>query len=221
MSPARCLRTLAQGLEKTMSFPDFFARAPILRLRDPLAAFLGATADAHGVLEYRFEDAVRLAGHSCPTVAAAFLMNRAALAALYGEELPMRGDLRVEFAGALEDGVVGVIAAVTSLITGAAGEGGFRGLGGRFGRRQKLLFGQSMGQGELRFSRLDNGRAVTVAARLEHVPVDPGMSGAMAGALADPAGPEAGEFRRLWQDRVRRILLDHADDPRVFAVRPV
>jgi hypothetical protein len=27
------------------------------------------------------------------------------------------------------------------------------------------------------------------------------------------------EFGRLWQDRVRRILVDHADDPAVVKVR--
>jgi hypothetical protein len=27
------------------------------------------------------------------------------------------------------------------------------------------------------------------------------------------------EFGRLWQDRVRRILIEHADDPEVVKVR--
>jgi hypothetical protein len=27
------------------------------------------------------------------------------------------------------------------------------------------------------------------------------------------------EFGRLWQDRVRRLLIDHADDPAVVKVR--
>lgn len=51
-----------------MRHPEFFDAVPPLRLRDPLAAFLGAAEE--GVLEYRYIDAVRLAGHSCPTVAA-------------------------------------------------------------------------------------------------------------------------------------------------------
>jgi len=65
-----------------MQFPDFFASAPVIRMHDPLAEFLGAAKD--GIIEYRYADAVRFAGHSCPTVASAFLMTRAALAALYG-----------------------------------------------------------------------------------------------------------------------------------------
>ena len=69
-----------------MKFPDFYELAPIVPTRDPFAATLGAAQD--GLLEYNYVDAVRLAGHSCPTVAGAFLMGRAALAALYPEVLP-------------------------------------------------------------------------------------------------------------------------------------
>ena len=71
------------------AFPAFFSDAPVIRVRDPLAAFLGAARD--GVLEYGYADAVRLAGHSCPTVASAWLMARAALRELFGDALPERG----------------------------------------------------------------------------------------------------------------------------------
>ena len=60
-----------------MRFPDFFDHAPVIRLHDPLAQLLGSTID--GVMDYRYADAVRLAGHSCPTVAGAFLTAGAAL----------------------------------------------------------------------------------------------------------------------------------------------
>src|SRR3546814_4436243 len=66
-----------------MGFPAFFDDAPVLRLRDRLSELLGATPD--GVIEYRYADAVRLAGHSCPTVAGAWLCARAGLRALYGD----------------------------------------------------------------------------------------------------------------------------------------
>lgn len=32
---------------------------------------------------------------------------------------------------------------------------------------------------------------------------------------------EAQVFRQLWQERVRRILLEHGNDPDVFVLRPV
>ena len=201
------------------AFPDFFDRAPTIVLRDPLADFLGAAAG--GVFEYHYADAVRFAGHSCPTVASAFLMTRAALAALYGEALPVRGEIRVDFAEAHDAGVAGVIAGVTTLITGATTDTGFRGLAGQFNRRNKLYFNQPLTHGELRYTRLDSGAVVEVAADLSHVPGVPRMAELMRMCLAGQASAaEQGEFRALWQDRVRRLLLDHADDPAVIRVSP-
>lgn len=106
-------------------------------MRDPLADFLGA-ADG-GVIEYCYADAVRLAGHSCPTVASAYLMTRAALRALYADALPERGGIRVELRDERVAGVAGVIANVASLVSGATQDTGFKGIGGRFDRRG-LLF---------------------------------------------------------------------------------
>jgi len=77
-----------------MTFPSFFADIPTIVVHDRLAEFLGA-ADG-GVIEYRYADAVKLAGHSCPTVAGAYLLARRALAALYPDTLPERGDIQVE-----------------------------------------------------------------------------------------------------------------------------
>jgi hypothetical protein len=199
-------------------FPEFFARAPVIVTRDPLAQFLGAAA--HGILEYRYADAVRLAGHSCPTVASAFLMIRAGLRALYGDALPERGNVRVDFPVPRQAGVTGVIAAVAGLVTGATEDTGFRGIGGRFNRRELLFFGQTLHGGEIRFTRLDRGAAAEVSARTERVPGDPRMADLMPACLAGTASAEQGLlFRELWQDRVRRLLTDHADDPEVIGVR--
>src|SRR5512147_174860 len=112
----------------TMQSPAFFEEVPPIVVVDPLADVLGAAEG--GVIEYRYVDAVKLAGHSCPTVAGAWLMTRAALARLYPGELPRRGEIRVELGQAIDDGVAGVIASVAGLVTGAAGEGGFKGLAG-------------------------------------------------------------------------------------------
>jgi hypothetical protein len=57
---------------RDQGFPEFYAQAPRVTLRDPLAEFLGAARQ--GLIEYRYADVVRLAGHSCPTVAGAYLM---------------------------------------------------------------------------------------------------------------------------------------------------
>lgn len=199
-----------------MDFPSFFAQVPRIRLRDPLAEFLGATGG--GLLEYGYADAVRLAGHSCPTVAAAYGMARRGLGALYGARLPERGGVRVEFRAARLEGATGVIANVLSLITGATFDSGFKGFGGVFDRRQLLFFGAPI-EGQLRLTRVDNGEAVQVSARLGEVPADPSVGVLLQRCLAGDAGADVLQrFRQGWQDRVRRILIDHGDDPVVFPV---
>jgi len=201
-----------------MIFPDFFAAAPRLRVRDPLAAFLGAAED--GILEYGYADAVKLAGHSCPTVASAYLLTCRALKTLYPETLPERGGIRVAFANRQDEGVTGVIASVVGLLTGAAGSGGFAGIGPRFSRRDRLLFASELPL-TIRFQRLDNGLAVDAAAALNGIPADPRMAALLGDCLGGRASPADQQlFGTLWQERVRRILLEHADDPAVFRVIP-
>lgn len=198
-------------------FPDFFALAPVICMHDPLAEFLGAAAG--GLIDYHYVDAVRLAGHSCPTVASAFLMTRAALAALYADSVPVRGEIRVELKEARDAGVAGVIASIATLITGATADTGFRGLAGQFNRRDKLFFSQPLASGVLRFTRLDNRASVEVAADLSRLPGDPRMGELMPLCLSGHASPEQqADFRVLWQDRVRKLLLDYVDDPEVIGV---
>ncbi|CAM07733.1 TPA: hypothetical protein WJK96_000862 [Neisseria meningitidis] len=138
-------------------FPSFFNQAPTITVRDPLAAFLGAAEN--GILTYRYADAVRLCGHSCPTVAGAYLMVIKGLKALYGEELPERGGIEAAMQGVRDEGTVGVTASVVQLLTGAAPETGFGGIGmqGRFARRNLLSFGAGEINGTLTLRRKDNG----------------------------------------------------------------
>ncbi len=123
-----------------MEFPGFFAEAPSISLRDPLAQFLGASKS--GMITYAYVDAVRLAGHSCPTVAGAYLMVRRGLQLPYDSEMPERGGIEAYLRGPCDQGTAGVVAAVVTLVTGAAPETGFRGIGsrGRFARRDLLHF---------------------------------------------------------------------------------
>jgi len=199
-----------------MSHPDFFEKVPKVSLYDPLAEFLGAAEG--GILQYGYLDAVKLAGHSCPTVASAYWMTRKALLSLYPDTMPVRGDILVEFSQGSTSGVTGVIANVVSMLTGARNDDGFKGLAGRFNRNEKLFFAVDMPE-EIRFTRLDTGRAVETAANLQRVPASQRMPMLMGNCLSGSATPdEAAEFGRLWQERVRSILLDHGDDPQVFIV---
>ena len=200
-----------------MLYPDFFDAVPRLRLRDPLAQFLGAAEG--GVIEYTYLDAVKLAGHSCPTVASAYWLTHRALAALYGSELPERGAIRVEFHEDRQAGVTGVIVNVVSMLTGATDDTGFKGLAGRFDRRNLLSFNTAVPL-EIRFTRTDTGAQVDVAANLRHIPGDPEMPMLMQRSLRGEATlPEESRFGVQWQDRVRRILLDYGENPEVFLVR--
>ena len=49
-----------------------------------------------GEIEFSYVDIVKSAGHSCGTVAGAYLIALEGLKALYGEELPQRGEIKVE-----------------------------------------------------------------------------------------------------------------------------
>ena len=201
-----------------MAFPEFFARVPAVTLRDPLAELLGAAEG--GLIEYRFADAVKLTGHSCPTVAGAWLMTVRALRALYGDEIPERGNIAVALRESLDGGVAGVIGSVAGLLTGAAGAGGFKGLGGRHSRRNLLQFGVA-GIGSVAFMRLDTDAAVDCTLRLEMVPADPRLGSLLGAVLNGTANPDdTRQFGNLWQERVARILIDHAEDREIVALRP-
>ncbi len=202
-----------------MMFPDFFDKAPVIRVHDALAQLLGTTAN--GIMEYRYADAVRLAGHSCPTVAGAFLTARAALKALYPDTLPERGGISVHMPSPETDGTTGVVAQVLTLITGAAGQGGFKGIGQRFARHGLLSFAteQSEHNALVRFQRLDTGAAVMVSFDAHRIPADASQRERMQAVIQNRETPEQqADFARLWQARVETILLVHADDPALLSI---
>ena len=195
-----------------MDFPDFFSNAPTITLRDPLAAFLGAPKS--GTITYSYADAVKLSGHSCPTVAGTYLMVRRGLACLYDNELPERGGMEVYLREQREQGTTGVIATVAMLLTGAAPETGFGGIGAnrRFARRGLLHFGAPI-DGILGLRRRDNGRGVVLDLDTTGVPPPPELQTYFPKAVAGAADEiEQAYFGELWQSRVARMLTDHADD---------
>lgn len=202
-----------------MDFPDFFAAAPAITLRDPLAAFLGASKG--GVITYTYADVVKLAGHSCPTVAGAYLMIRSGLSHLYGNEMPERGGIEVYLRDPREQGTTGVVAAVATLLTGAAPETGFGGIGShrRFSRRDLLHFDAPI-DGLLALRRCNSGRGVILDIDTTIVPSDPEMQMLFPRAVMEQAD-ESGQarFAMLWQARVEQMLIQHADDPGLVQVR--
>jgi len=197
-----------------MTTPEFFNDVAPIIVRDPLSEVLGAASN--GLIDYTYRDVVKLAGHSCPTVAGAFLMVQEGLRLLYGDEIPVRGEIKVLMKGTLGDGVVGVIANVASMITGATDVGGFHGLAGKFDRRQLLFYDADI-EGEMAFERVDSGARVALSYNPSCVSGDSRMGELLpliASGRADSAAREL--FGMLWQDRVKRILIDNKNDARLL-----
>lgn len=201
-----------------MAFPAFFNEVPPLRVRDRLCQLLGASSN--GIIEYHYSDAVRLAGHSCPTVAGAWLVTRAGLAALYPNAVPDRGNISVFLPGAENEGVTGVIGQVLTLVTGAAAANGFHGLGAQH-RRSGLLHYHASGE-NIRMQRNDTKAAVEIRYDPSSIPSSPALRPLMQAVMQDAADNQQKlQFGQVWQDRVRRLLLEHADDDDVVNVQPL
>ena len=72
------------------------------------------------------------------------------------------------------------------------------------------------------FRRMDTGASVAVSLDTALVPGDPAQGGRLMAILQDRAdNATRAAFATAWQDRVRRLLLYFADDPRVIQVTPL
>ncbi|HIE28588.1 TPA: hypothetical protein EYP66_15010 [Candidatus Poribacteria bacterium] len=199
-------------MEKSTFGPDFFYGVEPIKLKDPLAITLGA-AKPDEFFVYTYADAVKMAGHSCPVVAGAYKLTQIALGQLYGDETPIRGDIKVTFRSDLDFQVNGPISQVVSLITGAAGESGFHGIGGqrKFSRYNLLTFD---GENEpeyavcsVLFERIDTGEKVEITYDNEMLPWDDRLNELMPPAVRGTANAEQlALFGQLWQERVRIVL---------------
>ncbi len=191
---------------------------------DPLAVALGAI-DPGEPIRYTFSDCVKVAGHACASVSSAFAMTRLALAALYGDQTPVRGEIAVRIAGGRDEGAIGPIGQVIQFLTGAAIESGFKGLGGRFVRAGLFTYDETMkeeGAATIvaRFTRLDTGVTVTVTADPSLLPLsddDRVGGGRMGKAITGKATEEERRaFFDYWQGKNEKILL--GDYPGLFTV---
>ena len=187
-----------------MNYPKFYDSVESIELVDPLAKVLGAFEN--GEYEITYLEVVKAAGHSCPTVAGAYLMTQAALKALFGDERAVRGAVKVAFKEDLEDGVAGVIGNVVSHITGVTDKSGFKGLGGKFARHSLMNFNADINS-SARFTRVDNSKSVDVIYDPSSIPADPQMMPLMQKMQSGAATAEDMKmFGQLWQDRVERIF---------------
>ena len=202
-----------------MSYPKWFDDVEEIKLYDGLSEVLGTFDD--GLVKIKYLPIVKMAGHSCPTVAGAYLMSLKALKSLYQDSLPVRGEIKVSFKEDITEGVAGVIASVVSNITGATDNTGFKGLGGKFKRYGLMEFNSDI-KASARFERVDSGKKVDVFYSHQVVPADPRMQELMPKVIGGKASSEEKKlFGELWQERVRKILIDFKDDERVCRVEEV
>jgi len=187
-----------------MKYPTFFDTVETITVYDPLSEALGAFEN--GLITYCYLDVVKNAGHSCPTIAGAYLMVREGLKALYGEEIPQRGALRVGFSEEQHEGTTGVVATVFSLITGAAGSWGFKGLSGDFVRTGLLFFHEEIPL-HVRIIRLDTQQHVDIAYNPHKLSYDERIQLLVSKHITKRLNEAENElFRVLWQEKVRKIL---------------
>jgi hypothetical protein len=198
-----------------MTYPDFFDSIPSIELTDPLSAVLGTFAN--GDVEISYLEVVKGAGHSCPTVGGAYLMTYHAIKALFPEERATRGAISIKMQDDLEEGTTGVVANVISYITGATDKSGFKGLAGNFARHSLMSYNQDVQN--IRFTRNDTNQSVDIIYNPSSIAPDPKQGPLIQMILQGKANDEQKqEFGKLWQDRVKRIMVDNFDSKEVIQV---
>ncbi|MDP6156165.1 MAG: FmdE family protein [Candidatus Thermoplasmatota archaeon] len=201
------------------SFHDIIAEVQPVIMREPLGEILGAFSKDVGILAYGYSDVVKLTGHACPTTAGAYLCCKKALEELYPDEIPTRGEISVKVHGEPDEATYGVMAQVITLITGAAGVSGFKGLGHEYRRKDLLQFtiDSHMQDGmSFEFQRRDNGSAVLVKFHPERIPF-PADKGRRLRELLEKIIWEAAkesekkEFQEIWREKIAAMLIEEKD----------
>lgn len=194
-------------------------QAESIRLNEPLAETLGAFTEEDVILEYRYTDVVKLAGHSCPTVTGAWLCCFEALRKLYPDKIPVRGEISITVYGEPDEGVYGVMSQVFGFVTGAATVTGFKGLGPLFRRKDLLEFSSEKPDPKalcFRFTRMDNGKAVMVKFYPWLIPLPPEKARKTAELMENVVSGKAGArerkaFQDLWMEKIQLMLTERKE----------
>jgi hypothetical protein len=204
---------------ETRWLQGFFDEVEPVRLADPLGAVLGAQKEGEPLV-FSYADAVKLAGHSCPSVSGAYKLTALALNALYNTETPQRGSIKVLIKGGPDQLAYGPQSQVITMITGAAGEAGFKGLKRKFSRNNKLVFDPEDFQfNTFIFQREDTGKAVKVTYNPDKIPDEPELADLLGPVIKGTATEEQKKrFVDIWQGKVKKILLEDDSYPGLFTV---
>ena len=181
-----------------------------IEIRDPVAEALGVLGPGDPfVITYR--DAVKAAGHSCPTASGAYRIAQLGLDALYPDGYPVRSDIEVRAAGPRDDAAYGVMSRIISYVTGATEDDGFGGLAGGYGGRRDLLrfgaFDPDTPDPTFRFRRTDTDETVDVTYHVAEVPDGGPAIGNLQEILDGSASDEQrAAFADAWHRRVQVVL---------------
>ena len=183
-----------------------------IEIRDPVAEALGVLEPGDPFV-ITYTDAVKEAGHSCPTASGAYRIAQLGLDTLYPDEEPVRSKIEVKAAGSRDDATYGVMSRIISYITGAAEDDGFGGLAGGYGGRRDLLlfdtFEPNTPEPTYRFRRTDTDETVQVTYHVGNVPDSGPAIGNLQGILDGAASDQQREaFADAWHRRVQVVLSD-------------
>ncbi len=207
-----------ENLNKSNWKYNYITEVPPIMMRDTLIEIIGQTDEP---IPYYYEEAVKIAGHSCTIVASAWNITRLALEALYTNgEVPKRGQIMVKMPGSESEWNIGVFAEVISFVTGACADSGFSGSIFAKGdpltvRRGKMKFtDDAMGTPppmmKWIFSRIDTGETVSVSWNIKLVqpPINENdlkeFGQKMASNTATPE--EKAKFIKNWNDAALFVL---------------
>jgi len=187
-----------------MKYPKFYDNVSEIKLYDPLSDFLGSVKN--GIVTITYLDVVKFSGHSCPTVAGAYLMTMLGLKALIKEgELITRSDIVITAKGPKSEGTNGVVANVAAYICGVNDESGFSGIAGRMSRKNKLFYENSLNC-DLKFEY--KSKKVELSYNPSIFPPNPNMIPLLQKQINEIATEEEKiMFQKLWLERVKKILL--------------
>jgi len=187
-----------------MKYTKYFENIPTIKLYDDLSEFLGASDD--GIIEFSYADIVKSAGHSCATVAGAYIMAMEGLKVLYPDSLPKRGKIKVELNKDTKVDNTGVVGFVLSIITGATTDFGFGGIPtGKFNRRDTLSFNIDM-EYNVAFTDIETNKKVCVKYMPKKV-VDP-MSILKSAIKPDATQEDIESFPQRFQDMVKTVFAN-------------
>lgn len=211
--------TTTQPAKKSLWTQDYITQVPPIRMIEPYFQMFG---QAQAAVPYYYEEAVKLAGHSCGATAGAWTITRKALEVLYPNgDTPVRGQIAVTAPGAEDEWYIGVFGEIITFLTGAAPKTGF--IGSEFGetnsnfvRQKKMVYldapsGKQPPQLEWIFTRLDNGAKVGVNFNLSVItpiatPERQEMGKKMAAGTATPE--EAAKYYEYWNARAKFVFTN-------------